>query len=61
MKSKIRFSDGIPKRPAVVCEIIYPEELLDKKCGGCVRCKLRDHGNKGGWHCTMQKYDKDVF
>ena len=48
MKSKIRFSDGIPKRPAVVFEIIYPEELLDKKCGGCVRCELRDHGDKGG-------------
>ena len=29
MKSEIRFGDGIPKRPAVVCEIIYPEELLD--------------------------------
>ena len=62
MKFEIKFSEGIPDRPATICGvIIYPEELLDKKCGGCVRCEPRDHGDKGGWHCTMQKWDKDVF
>jgi len=55
--SKIKFSDGIPERKERYMNndiFRYPEELLDKKCGGCVRCQLRDHGDKGGYHCTMR-------
>ena len=57
--SVLNFSDGIPEQnhPG---RIIYPETLLDKKCGGCVRCEKRDIGSKGGWHCCMQKYDIDI-
>ena len=39
--SEIKFSDGIPERERRSSTSIYPEELLDKKCGGCVRCELR--------------------
>lgn len=60
--SEIRFSDGIPEREDRE-KIIYPEELLDKKCGGCMRCQERDH-LRGEWdvgyHCTMQNYKKDI-
>lgn len=61
--SEIRFSDGIPDRREEFNKIIYPEELLDKKCGGCVRCGLRERqykGKIGGYHCSMQKYEKDI-
>ena len=50
--SEIKFSDGIPNRDEF-SKIIYPEELLDKKCGGCVRCELRDNRKKeknSGYH-----------
>ena len=31
-------------------KIIYPEELLDKKCAGCVRCEKRNsYGRKKIW------------
>lgn len=60
-KYEAKFSDGIPLRPTIsVCDIVYPEELLDKKCGGCHRCELRDHGDKGGYHCCMQAWDIDI-
>ena len=43
---------------------IYPEEVIDKKCGGCMRCEERDRAFKGkaaeGWHCTMRGYDIDI-
>ena len=61
--SEIKFSDGIPKRREDFSRIIYPEELLDKKCGGCVRCELRDNRSKeknSGYHCSMQDYDIDI-
>lgn len=62
--SEIKFNDGIPDRKEDSLRVIYPEEILDKKCGGCVRCELRDHpykGKTGGYHCSMQEYDKDIF
>ena len=62
--SEIKFSEGIPKRRDYFSRIIYPEELLDKKCGGCVRCELRDNRSKeknSGHHCTMQDYDIDIL
>lgn len=34
--SEIKFSDGMPERERRSSISIYPEELLDKKCGGCV-------------------------
>lgn len=61
--SQIKFSEGIPDRKNNR-KVIYPEELLDKKCGDCVRCTLRDHpykGKKEGYHCSMQPYDVDIF
>ena len=60
--SEIKFSEGIPERRDYFSRIIYPEELLDKKCGGCVRCELRDNRIKeknSGYHCTKQDYDID--
>lgn len=59
------FSRGIPKRKERKNSgeiFIYPEELIDKKCGGCVRCKPRDgHGEKkDGWHCCMRDYKIDI-
>ena len=43
---------------------IYPEEIINKTCGGCVRCEKRDHAYHGtpaeGWHCTMRGYDIDI-
>lgn len=65
--AEIRFDNyDKPKRKD---KMTYPEELLDKKCGGCNRCKLREyrrrkrgtHIDSLGYHCTMQKYDKDIF
>lgn len=63
MFGKTKFSKGIPERKERMNRdeiFIYPEELIDKKCGGCVRCKLRDHGDKGGYHCTMRNWDIDI-
>lgn len=40
-------------------KIIYPEELLNETCKGCVRCEKRDHG-RDGYHCCMQNYDIDI-
>ena len=39
--SEIKFSDGMPEIERRSSTSIYPEELLDKKCGGCVRCQSR--------------------
>lgn len=39
--SEIKFSDGMPVRERRSSTSIYPEELLDKKCGGCMRCQPR--------------------
>lgn len=45
-------------------EIVYPEELMDKKCGGCVRCELadicRDKGEEPYFHCCLQSYKKHI-
>lgn len=40
------------------------EELKGKNCGGCKRCKKRNHSYNGkskGFHCTMQYYDVDIL
>lgn len=55
--SKIRFADGIPHRDTSI-KILYPEDLMDKKCGGCTRCQQRRRGI--GYHCTMQPYDVTI-
>ena len=61
---EVCFDEGIPDRKAENrYKLIYPEELLDKKCVGCVRCKKRDHnynGKSDGWHCSMLPYDRDI-
>ena len=60
---KIRFSEGIPKREHFYNEIIYPEEIADKRCGGCMRCQERDNlrgKDDVGLHCTMQNYWHDI-
>lgn len=60
------FSKGIKRIDEFSREdnVIYPEEIIGKKCGECVRCKKRDHAYKGkkaeGYHCTMQKHDNDI-
>lgn len=58
--SEIKFSDGMPVRERRSDADIYPEELLDKKCGGCVRCKPRERKGETGYHCTTQPYTKDI-
>lgn len=40
-------------------EVLAPEMLLDKTCGGCVRCEKRNRG-KAGYHCCMQNYNIDI-
>lgn len=65
---KTMFAQGIPERKERNNNdevFIYPEELLDKKCGGCVRCEPRDDHAKGrgkteGYHCCMRNWDIDV-
>ena len=64
-KYEVCFSEGVPDRDKERRDrLIYPEELLDKKCGGCVRFQKRDHPYKGvsaeGYHCTMRHYDIDM-
>lgn len=58
--SEIKFSDGMPARKRRSSTSIYPEELLDKKCGGCVRCQLRNRKGETGYRCTTQPYTKDI-
>ena len=61
---EVCFDEGILDRQRERREkLIYPEELLDKKCGGCVRCGERDHiyqGKKEGYHCAKLPYDRDI-
>lgn len=52
--SEIKFSDGIPKRERHPSTSIYPEELLDKKCGGCLRCQSRERKGKTVYCCAAQ-------
>ena len=58
--SEVKFSDGMPERKRRSNTSIYPEELLDKKCGGCVRCGPRKRTGERGYHCTAQSYSKDI-
>ena len=61
--SEIRFSDGIPERKERYNDgevFIYPEEIIGKKCGGCVRCEKRDRKEEKGYHCTMRSYSIDI-
>lgn len=65
---KTMFSMGIPEREERRnhdMTFIYPEELIDKTCGGCVRCELRHRPRRGeekpdGYHCMMRDWDIDV-
>ena len=50
--SEIKFSDGMPERARRSSTSIYPEELMDKKCGGCMRCQSRKRKGETGYHCT---------
>ena len=62
-KFEVCFKEGLPERKHKWDKITYPEELLDKKCGGCMRCELRNHpynGKSEGYHCCLQPYDKDI-
>ena len=54
--SEIKFSDGMPVRERRSSTSIYPEELMDKKCGGCMRCQSRKRKGETGYHCTTQPY-----
>ena len=58
---EVNFNEGLPEREKHWQKRIYPEELLDKKCGGCRRFQPRDHGDKGGYHCCGQDWNIDVF
>lgn len=58
--SEIKFSDGMPVRERRSSTSIYPEELLDKKCGGCMRCQPRKRKGETGYRCTTQPYTKDI-
>ena len=58
--SEIKFSDGMPVRERRSDTDIYPEELLDKKCGGCVRCQSRKKKGETGYHCTTQPYTREI-
>lgn len=58
--SEIKFSDGTPERARRSSTSIYPEELMDKKCGGCMRCQSRKRKGETGYHCTTQPYTKDI-
>lgn len=55
--SEIKFSDGMPERERRSSTSIYPEELMDKKCGGCMRCQLRKR--KGETECCIYCTNQD--
>lgn len=64
---EVDFGAGVPERTERrnTDEVfIYPEEIIDKTCGECVRCEKRDHPYKDtpaeGWHCMMRAYDIDI-
>ena len=61
------FGAGVPERTERRNSddvFIYPEEIIDRKCGGCMRCEKRDHAYRDapaeGWHCTMRNYSIDI-
>lgn len=59
---EIDFGAGIPEmneRKNRDDVFIYPEEIIGKTCGECMRCEERTHG-KDGYHCMMRKYDIDI-
>lgn len=60
---EVDFAAGVPEsteRRNSAEVFLYPEELIDKTCGGCVRCELRDHGDKDGYHCCMRDWNIDI-
>lgn len=62
-KFEVYFAEGIPDRESERRKkLTYPEEIIDKKCGGCVRCrpKILDGGKVTGFHCTKLPYDRDI-
>ena len=61
-KYEVLFSEGLERHERCNRDnlFIYPEEIVDKKCGGCVRCKPRDRKGETGFHCTMRNYDIEV-
>ena len=63
---EVRFGDGIPEsdeRKNSGATFIYPEEIIGKTCGGCVRYTSNNDGfgRKGispeGYHCSMRGWD----
>ena len=65
---KTMFAQGLPERQERRNQddvFIYPEELVDKTCGGCARCEPRDdhargRGKTDGWHCCMRNWNIDI-
>lgn len=44
-------------------KIVYPEDLMDKKCGGCVRCvfaDIRRDEEEPYFYCSMQSRKKHI-
>lgn len=60
---EINFADGLEYEKENYLKTYSPEELLNKKCGSCVRCEKRTHeykGKKDGYHCCMKDYGIDI-
>ncbi len=62
-KYEVDFGAGVPKRTERRNRddvFIYPEEVCDKKCGGCVRFTSNNDGfprgeyDINGYHCSMR-------
>lgn len=60
---EVDFGAGVPERTERRNSgetFIYPEELIDKTCGGCVRFTSNNDGfshgdcDKDGYHCSMR-------
>ena len=65
-KYEVDFGSGIPERTERRNRddvFIYPEEVCDKKCGGCVRYTSNNDGlahkcyDINGYHCSMRGFD----
>ena len=68
-KYEVDFSAGIPERTErrnYGNTFIYPEEITDKKCGGCVRFTSNNDGfdngrhDPNGYHCSMRGWDLPI-
>lgn len=43
------------------CGTTYPQDIIGKTCGECVRCEKRDRTGETGYHCCGQPYVKDIL